>query len=134
MTDASTAQPGTPTPRVSLDVVVLDCPDPSALADFYCRLLGWEVAYADEDWVTIKGPTGGVALGFQRAPDYQPPTWPTGPRPQMLHLDFDVPDLEAAHAHAVAVGAKPTGLPESPSASFWVYTDPDGHPFCLCKE
>ena len=30
------------TPRIGS--VVLDCPDPRALADFYARLLGWPAA------------------------------------------------------------------------------------------
>jgi Glyoxalase-like domain len=42
-------------------------------------------------------------------PSYTPPTWPTTANSQqmMLHLDFNVDDLEAAHAHAVAAGATP---------------------------
>ncbi|HOA58504.1 MAG TPA: VOC family protein, partial [Dermatophilaceae bacterium] len=30
-------------------VVVLDCPDPKALAEFYGALLGWEVQRGDGD-------------------------------------------------------------------------------------
>lgn len=122
------------TTAVALSVVVLDCPEPAQLADFYCRLLGWTVTYAEEDWVTIGGPNGGTRLGFQRAPEYESPTWPTGPRPQMLHLDLAVPDLSAAHEHALAVGATDTGRPDTPTANFRVYTDPVGHPFCFVRE
>lgn len=134
MTDTQVEQP--PVAMPALDVVVLDCPDPAALADFYCRLLGWTVAYSDDSWVTISatGTDEGTKIAFQSAPDYQPPTWPEGPRPQMVHLDLSVPDLDAAHAHAIGVGASPTGLPDSQTASFRVYTDPAGHPFCLCRE
>jgi hypothetical protein len=48
--------------------IVLDCPDPLALARFYGELLGWEVTYADDDWVNLAGPGG--KLSFQLAPDY----------------------------------------------------------------
>jgi hypothetical protein len=68
-------------------------------------------------------------VSFQRAPDYQPPTWPNPPRPQMLHLDIEVSDLDAEHERAVRAGARP--LTES-QGSFRVYADPAGHPFCLC--
>ena len=41
--------------------IVLDCPDPLALARFYGELLGWEVTYADDDWVNLAGPGGKLA-------------------------------------------------------------------------
>ena len=31
--------------------VVIDCPDPGALARFYASLLGLPVTYASENWV-----------------------------------------------------------------------------------
>ncbi|WP_132877690.1 VOC family protein [Tamaricihabitans halophyticus] len=117
-----------------LDVIAVDCPAPWELADFYAKLLGWESAItagSDDEWVQLANPDGGMDLAFQYAADYQPPTWPAGPRPQMLHLDFAVRDLDAAQQHAVAVGAKPVDGPvESPT--FRVFLDPAGHPFCLC--
>ncbi len=33
--------------------VVLDCPDPDALAGFYSALLGLPVTYRDDDWVVV---------------------------------------------------------------------------------
>jgi len=33
--------------------VVLDCPDPPALAAFYSTLLGLPVTYRDNDWVVV---------------------------------------------------------------------------------
>jgi hypothetical protein len=46
--------------------IVLDCPDPHALARFYGELLGWEVTDADDDWINLAGPGG--KLSFQLAP------------------------------------------------------------------
>ena len=43
--------------------VVLDCPDPRALAEFYRALLGGEVTYADDDWVNLRD-GGNVLLSF----------------------------------------------------------------------
>jgi catechol 2,3-dioxygenase-like lactoylglutathione lyase family enzyme len=92
---------------LSLGTVVLDCPDAHALADFYRRLLGWEVKWSEPDWVLLRNPEGGTALSFQSEADYQPPIWPERPGEQqkMLHLDIWVDDLGEAGAHAVAVGA-----------------------------
>ena len=117
--------------RVSLAGVVLDSPEPRKLADFYRRLLGWTIGSEEDTWVTLHGPDGGTHLSFQLEPTYRPPTWPSERTHQqmMLHLDFQVGDLDAAHAHALAVGATPT--PWQPQVSVRVYTDPDGHPFCF---
>jgi hypothetical protein len=32
--------------------VVLDCPEPRALAEFYRALVGGDITYADDDWST----------------------------------------------------------------------------------
>ncbi|MGY4953423.1 VOC family protein [Streptomyces nigrescens] len=47
-------------PQISLATVVLDCPDAHALADFYRRLLGWEVKCSEPDWVLLRCPDGGT--------------------------------------------------------------------------
>ena len=112
----------------TLSTVVLDCPDPRALADFYAKLLDWPTIEGDDDWVTIKN--GDARIDFQRIDDYATPTWPGGDKPQMLHLDFSVDDLAAGQERAVALGAQV--LDES-STSYHVLADPAGHPFCLCS-
>lgn len=113
------------------DLTVLDTPDPRGLANFYCALLGWRITDDVEDWVTIRGDVTGMA--FQLAPDLVPPTWPDNTVPQQYHLDFTVPDLDAAEARALAIGARVTGRPTGEAADrFRVYRDPTGHPFCLC--
>jgi catechol 2,3-dioxygenase-like lactoylglutathione lyase family enzyme len=108
----------------ALGVTVLDCPDPNALAGFYARLLDWPAPEPGVDWVDLGG-----KLAFQRVPDFTPPTWPTGDRPQQLHLDLTVDDLEAAHTRAIGLGAR---LLDDGPETFRVYADPAGHPFCLC--
>lgn len=118
---------------LTLGGVALDCPNPRELAEFYGRLLGWNITHGDDDWVSLESPNGGTGLGFQRDPEYVPPTWPERGVPQMLHLEIEVADLDVGREHALAAGARETGKPESPTANFRVYLDPVGHPFCLCK-
>lgn len=112
-----------------LDVIVLDCPDTARLASFYSELLGMTTYEVDADWAEI-GPTDGgrPLVAFQRVDGYTPPTWPTQDRPQQLHLDVRVPDLDAGEAAVLAIGAAATG---EHGESFRVYLDPAGHPFCL---
>jgi hypothetical protein len=71
------------------------------------------------------------AMPFQLAPDHQPPTWPKGERPQQLHLDFDVPDLDAGEEFVLGLGARKHE--HQPGTTFRVFLDPAGHPFCLCQ-
>jgi catechol 2,3-dioxygenase-like lactoylglutathione lyase family enzyme len=119
--------------------VVLDCPDPRALAEFYRTLLRWEYLPGHEtddpdgdEWLVLVAP-GGLRLALQRVPDFVPATWPDPARPPRMHLDFPVTDLAAAHDRALAAGARPlTGPPEPSDDMFRVYADPAGHPFCLC--
>jgi catechol 2,3-dioxygenase-like lactoylglutathione lyase family enzyme len=118
-------------PRMKLSGIVLDSPDPRALAAFYHRLLGWPVVQDEADWVKLSSPDGGPGLSFQTEPVYVKPTWPADPDTQqmMVHLDIEVDDLDAAEAHAVAEGAV---LAEyQPQKDVRVYLDPAGHPFCL---
>ncbi len=118
-------------PSLRLATICIDCPDADAMAEFYGRLLGWEVKYREADFVLMPDPAGGTGLSFQAEAWYRPPTWPEQPGGQdkMLHLDFWVDDLDAAEAHALASGAR---LAEAqPQPDVRVLLDPAGHPFCL---
>ena len=52
--------------------VVLDCPDPAALAAFYSALLGLPVTYDDGDWAVVAANDTSSGLAFQRAPGNPP--------------------------------------------------------------
>jgi catechol-2,3-dioxygenase len=110
--------------------IVLDCPDPQVLAEFYSELLGLPITYRDEDWWTI-GSNPGWKLAFQLAPDHVAPSWPDPERPQQFHLDVtvDADSIEDAEAQVIALGARRL---EPGGPDFRVYADPAGHPFCLC--
>ncbi len=122
-----------PRPRMTLTGTVLDSPDARVLADFYRRLLGWTVRQDQPDWVALSAPDGGAGLSFQTDAAYVKPTGPAGPGDQqmMMHLDIEVDDLDAAGAHAVAVGA--VLAQDQPQDDVRVYLDPAGHPFCLWR-
>lgn len=118
----------------TLRTIVLDCPEPRELADFYTRLLGGRIVYNDDDWTTVEA-DGGVHVSFQRVPDHRPPTWPEGSRPQQIHLDVTVEDLDAAEQAVLELGAvKHEHQPGGDGGGFRVFLDPAGHPFCLCVD
>ncbi|MHB9851644.1 VOC family protein [Streptomyces krungchingensis] len=112
-----------------LGAVVLDCPDPRALAGFYAEVLGGTVQ-GEGDWIDLEVP-GGRALAFQAAPGHVPPKWPAADASQQFHLDLAVEDLDAAEKGVLALGATPLDA-EDRSRTWRVYADPAGHPFCLC--
>jgi catechol 2,3-dioxygenase-like lactoylglutathione lyase family enzyme len=113
---------------IRLGAVAVDCPDPGSLGDFYRDVLGADVVSSRPDLVVLIGP--GVLLTFERVEDYRPPTWPGGPIPKHLHLDFSVDDLDAEEARIVALGA--TRAAVQPDPDKWrVLIDPVGHPFCI---
>lgn len=105
---------------------ILDCPDPSALAEFYQRILGGAVESDDDHWVELVLPGGGPGLSFQRCPGHVPPRWPSEDGDQQAHLDVEVADFDVAHEQLLAIGARHVETHDD----FRVYLDPAGHPFC----
>lgn len=111
-----------------LHSVVIDCPDPAALARFYAELLGLDVTREESDWVVLASRDGRTRLDFQLAPNLKAPQWPDPDRPQQFHLDVMVADVDIAEQEVLQLGA--TRL-DGQGDDFRVYADPAGHPFCL---
>jgi catechol 2,3-dioxygenase-like lactoylglutathione lyase family enzyme len=138
--------------------VVLDCPHPRTLAEFYRELLGYAYRPGDEpppagepdhlgaDWLVLRpeadDPSGGRGIAFQQTDDYLAPTWSAdedSPAPsrqrQMLHLDMTVPDvasLARQRDRATALGATVLlDRSQDEDEPLYVFADPIGHPFCI---
>ena len=121
----------------------IDCSDPINLANFYSSITGLKVDVTTENtdsnivWVELKDNQGIPKLAFQKVANYKAPTWPEGPIPQQLHLDFAVKNLDETEIELLKIGAIKTefqpGSPKSNdySTEFMVYLDPEGHPFCI---
>ena len=109
---------------------VLDCPDPTALAEFYGALLGWKVD-ASPDWADVRADYG-QCLSFQKVEGYRAPDWPGQDVAQQMHLDVVVDDLDTAEKAVLELGA--TKHEHQPGTRFRVFLDPAGHPFCLCLD
>ncbi|UOR03126.1 VOC family protein [Leucobacter allii] len=117
----------------ALHTVVLDAPDPLALAGFYREVLGGSVEVDPEEdgpdgaeWVELALAETGPRLAFQRSPGYVAPVWPGDDGDQQLHLDIRVADFDAAEQALLAAGARHLET----HRGFRVYLDPVGHPFC----
>jgi hypothetical protein len=111
--------------------IVLNTPQPEALARFWAALLGGTPTEWYDGWVTLEPPPHGQRLSFQRTS--------TGSRgDSAVHFDVLVEDLETAHAAVLASGGtylhehrSPRPGPDGTSIPWRVYADPDGHQFCL---
>lgn len=109
--------------------VVVDCEDPSRLAQFRQALIGGVIGSpaGSADWVQIRG-TGGVEyLAFQRVPERK-----SGKN--RLHLDVLVDNLDDAIRDATRLGATTDGRTyEEPTNRFQVMRDPEDNEFCLVQ-
>jgi glyoxalase superfamily protein len=114
--------------------VVLDAPEAGPLAAFYESLLGWVKAHESPEYVILAPPDGVATLAVQTAVKYTRPVWPPadGTQQMMMHLDFEVSDLETAVAHAKELGAVEADF--QPQDNVRVMLDPAGHPFCLYRD
>jgi hypothetical protein len=112
----------------------IEAPDRGALAMFYSQLVGWPIVEDQPGASVLAAVDGSIYVVFQHATDYEVPVWPPaagGQRP-MMHFDFQVGDLDAAVADALALGA--TLATHQPQDNVCVLFDPAGHPFCLCRD
>lgn len=109
--------------------ITLDCGDPQRLADFWAALLGGEITYSCEKFVTVRLPH--LALTAIRVPNHRPPTWPGGDVPKQIHLDLAVDDLDTAEQQAVRLGAE-SAIDQPAPDRCRVLIDPAGHLFCVC--
>src|ERR1700691_1231864 len=100
--------------------VVIDCPDPAALAAFYGTMLDWKTE-TTSDWAEIRADYG-QCIDFQQVADYKPPQWPAQEVPQQMHIDVVIDDLDAAEAAVLSLGA--TKHEHQPGTTFRVFLDP----------
>jgi predicted enzyme related to lactoylglutathione lyase len=113
--------------------IVLDCSDPHKLARFWSGLLGGTPVQWYPGWVTLEPPPHGQRLSFQGTDGRGGPA-----RDRRVHFDVLVSDLAAAHERVVAAGASylrehvsPRPGPGGEQVRWRVYSDPEGHLFCL---
>ena len=78
--------------------IVLNSPEPEALAAFWARLVGGTPVEWYDGWVTLEPAPHGQRLSFQRS-DAERDYADTG-----VHFDVLVEDLESAHDRVVSAG------------------------------
>ena len=113
--------------------IVLDCPDPLALATFYGTMLDWKVDTANFDesdgWIDVKADYG-QCLSFQGVEDYKAPSGPARTCRSRCTSTSSSTTSTRPRRPCIALGA--TKHEHQPGTTFRVMLDPAGHPFCLC--
>lgn len=97
----------------------------SRLAGLYGELLGARLI--DIGYKKLARDGDPVEIGFERAPDNPPPSWPDPERPHQAHLDIEVGDVDGAEEVARRWGANRL----LDAGDHRVLADPFGHPFCV---
>jgi hypothetical protein len=107
---------------VSFTAVAFDANDPPTLAAFWAGLVGG-VARVDADGDAFVRGGVGPDLDFLRVPEGKAAK-------NRIHLDLTVPDVAAAAAEAVRLGASRAS--DVYEGDRWVVLrDPEGNEFCL---
>jgi predicted enzyme related to lactoylglutathione lyase len=115
-------QPG---PAIGL---VLDCEDPARLAEFWGPALGYVNVGTFGPYVALF-PDGrpGPKLLLQKVAEEKSVK-------NRMHLDIEVPDIEAESTRLVTLGAhRVRDAPRQEHGTTWVLmADPEGNEFCIC--
>jgi predicted enzyme related to lactoylglutathione lyase len=116
---------------MKIGAVTMDCRDPETLARFWSELTGRSAGPTGGDdegtyWAVRDPERKGVLLLLQKVPEAKVGKSRT-------HIDLWVPDMDAAAARAVSLGAtyvkKFDGADEG-----WIWmTDPEGNEFCFVQ-
>lgn len=115
-TEETGLQPG-------IDWVCVDAHDPDALARWWQRLIGGDVAHDPDGDTTLSGP--GVRLYFLYVPEKKTVK-------NRVHLDLRATDYDAAVARALRLGARPA--PDVYDGDRWsVLRDPEDNEFCILR-
>lgn len=130
-------------PSIQWRTLSIDCEDADVMAEFYRRVLGWEVLdrggrnprTGGSRWVRLRNPDVGIALAFAAADWYERPVWPeeAGAPAKMMHFEVAVDDLDSSIALALEAGGSvaPHQPPDRDPNELRVMLDPSGHPFCF---
>lgn len=114
--------------------IVIDCPDPLILANFYDQFLRMphRVEDSPDRIVIVRDAETFPMLAFQRVENYIAPRWPDPAYPAQMHFDLGFDDRAAAERRATELGA--TWIrPQHEKEFGHVFADPAGHPFCLLE-
>ena len=112
--------------------VCVDSSDPSRVAAFWEKALGWRRTYDTPDEVVLEPPEGSPEDGI--APDVLFLRVPEAKTVKnRLHLDLRPDDQAAEVARLEALGATRVSVGQGDDATWVVLADPEGNEFCVLR-
>jgi predicted enzyme related to lactoylglutathione lyase len=108
-------------------VIALDAVEPRVVADFWCRVLGWQIVDENTDGLSIAAADGaGPTIDVLAVPEGKAVK-------NRLHLDLRADGMTTAEEldRLLSLGARPTDVGQEPGVSWVVLSDPEGNEFCL---
>jgi hypothetical protein len=105
--------------------IVVDCETPSALAKFWCEVLGYCIVYQSADIVDIAADGDSYpGIEFIRARSLDR-------RKSRVHIDLTPDDQAREVARLLDLGARHVDVGQPADASWVVLADPEGNEFCV---
>ena len=112
-------------PKPNIDVVI-DCADPTALAEFWADALGYRKLGWFDPYFVLTSPV----------PEFPPVILQRVPEPKLgkarIHFDIRVDDIEAEARRLEALGAKRIDVGQGDAPGWIAMADPEGNEFCVC--
>ncbi|WP_306341612.1 VOC family protein [Pilimelia anulata] len=107
--------------------MAVDAVRPDAVAEFWCRVLGWRVVDRDDTVISIAAADGAwPAIDVVRVPEEKKVK-------NRLHLDLRADGVSTGEelARLLDLGARRVDVGQGPDVSWVVLADPEGNEFCL---
>jgi Glyoxalase-like domain len=107
--------------------LIIDANDPAQLAEFWSRVLDYEISDTSDEWVELKGPGAGPTLLFAKVPEAKQVK-------NRVHMDVNPTDRTQQEEVDRIVGLGATHADVGQKDVVWVVlADPEGNEFCVLK-
>jgi len=106
--------------------IVIDVNDLEKCAKFWSQVLGADILFQNERYLRLGQKGGRPMLLLQKVPERHK-------EKNRVHIDLDVPDLEAAVIRVQDLGGRKLRQLSEYGIEWVVMADPDGNEFCLVK-
>jgi predicted enzyme related to lactoylglutathione lyase len=110
----------------ALYAIVIDVNDLEKCAKFWSQVLGADILYQNERYLRLGQKGERPTLLLQKVPERHKDK-------NRVHIDLDVPDLDAAVSRVQDLGGHKLGQLSEYGVRWAVMADPDGNEFCLVK-
>ena len=110
----------------ALHAIVMDVNDLETCGKFWSQVLGTDILFQDERYLRLGHKGERPTLLLQRVPEPHR-------EKNRVHLDLDVPDLDAAVRRVQGLGGHKLRQLNEYDFQWVVMADPDGNEFCLVQ-